>query len=134
MKKTSAQFIEILHDPELRRKEKQVTEAVRRSHPQCGPIKLYRTADGRIGFQLQLRVAAGERQTLDDVYRIIMKVLGEKRGRRPGVRTVQTKLRLPETVYSALKKAAADSNATISSIVAELAQRELARGAPPSAG
>ncbi len=53
-----------------------------------------------------------------------MKVLGEKRGRPRRAKTVQTKLLLPELVYRALKKAAVDSNATMSNGVADLARRE----------
>jgi len=61
----------------------------------------------------------------EDAYRAVMKVLGEKRGRPRGAKTVQTKLLLPEPVYRALKKAAADSNATMSNVVADIARREL---------
>lgn len=115
-------------DPELRKKEKEANEAVRRSYPSCGPVKLYRAADGRLGFQIQLGVAAGDRKLLDDVYRVIMRALGERRGRRPGVKTVQTKLRLPEPVYLGLKNKAARSKVTLSAVVADLARRELQRG------
>ena len=125
MEKTRVDIIEIVHDPGLQKKEKKATEAVRRLYPQCGPVRLYRTSDGRLGFQMQLAVAAGERKLLHGVYRAIMRVLGERRGRRPGVKTVQTKLRLPESVYFALKKAAMGSHATISRVVADLAMREL---------
>jgi predicted DNA-binding ribbon-helix-helix protein len=72
-----------------------------------------------------LSLATGERKVLDDVYKIIMKGLGERRGRRPGPKTVQTKLRLPQPVYSALKKAAEESNVTLSRFVAGLAAKEL---------
>jgi len=119
MHKTKVDFVEIVYDAELQKKEKQATEAVRRFYPDSGPVKLSRTADGRIGLQMQIAVAPGERKRLDEVYRAVMRVLGEKRGRRPGLKTVQTKLRLPEPVYSALKKAASDSHSTMSSIAAE---------------
>ena len=127
MKNTGVQFIEVVPDPELRKKEKEATKVVKRFYPNCGPVKLYRTADDRVGFQAKLGVAAGERKKLDDVYRAVMRVLGVKRGRRPGVKTVQTKLRLPEPVYLALKNEAAKSNATLSAVVADLAKRELQR-------
>lgn len=126
MRKPKVDFVEVVPDRDLLRKEKRVTAAVRRLYPNCRPVRLYRTADGRVGFQLQLRLAAGERKALNDVYRSIMRALGERRGRRPGAKTVQTKLRLPEPVYTALKKAAADNHATISSVVADLARKELA--------
>lgn len=117
MEKRRVEFIEIARDAKLQKKEKEATEVVRRFYPDCGPVKLYRTVDGRIGFQLQIAVAAGERKRLDEVYRAVMRVLGEKRGRHAGVKTVQTKLRLPEAVHSALKKTAKDSDSTMSSVV-----------------
>jgi hypothetical protein len=117
--------IEVVRDEELAKKEPEATAAVRRFFADSPPVKLYRAADGRIGFQLQLSVAAGERKRLEDAYRAVMKILGEKRGRPRGAKTVQTKLLLPEPVYRALKKAAADSHATMSSVVADLARREL---------
>jgi hypothetical protein len=124
-KNPRVEFIEIVQDGDLKTKERAVTEAVRRSYPNCGPIRLYRTTDGRIGFQISLSFAAGERKVLDDVYKTIMRALGERRGRRPGPKTVQAKLRLPEPVYSALKKAAEESNVTLSKLVADLARKEL---------
>lgn len=123
MAKTRVHVIEILKDEGLRAKEALATEAVRRFYPNAGPLRLYRTADGRVGFQLDVAVTAGDRKRLDDAYRAVMKVLGEKRGRPRGVKTVQTKLWLPEPVYLALKKAAAASNATMSGLVAKLAKK-----------
>ena len=119
MNKTKVDFVEIVCDAELQKKEKQATEAVSRFYPDSGPVKLYRTTDGRIGFQMQIAVAPGERKRLEEVYRAVMRVLGERRGRRAGIETVQTKLRLPKPVYSALKKAASDSHSTMSSIATE---------------
>ena len=68
---------------------------------------------------MQVAVAAGERKKLDEVYRAVMRVLGEKRGRRRGVKTIQTKLHLPEPIYSVLKRVAEDSGSTMSNVVAE---------------
>lgn len=119
-------FVEVVRDDELARKEAAVTAAVRRIFPGVPPVKLYREADGRVGFHLQVAVAAGDRKKLEDAYRAVMKVLGEKRGRPAGARTIQTKLRLPEPVFRALKKAAADSHSTLSNVVTEIAKRALA--------
>ena len=119
MKKAKVDFVEIVPDRELKKREKDVTEAVKRFYPRCGPVKLYRTADGRVGFQMQIDVAAGERGKLDEVYRAVMKTLGERRGRHPGAKTIQTKLHLPEPVYSLLKKIAENSGSTMSNVVAE---------------
>ncbi|MGH2608721.1 MAG: hypothetical protein ACRDHF_06480, partial [Tepidiformaceae bacterium] len=87
--------------------------------PGCGPVKLYRTADGQVGFELRVAITAGDKKRLDQLYSTVMKVLGQKRGRPAGVKTVQTKLRLPEPVYEDLKKAADESHQSMSNIVAE---------------
>lgn len=121
MSKTNVHVVQVVEDTELRKKEAKASEAVKRFFPNAGSLRLYRTAEGRIGVQLDLRVAPGDRQRLDDAYRAIMKVLGEKRGRPRGVKTVQTKLLLPEPAYRALKRAAAASNSTMSGLVAQLA-------------
>ena len=123
MANNKTRFVEFVDDPELRVKEENVAEVIRRFYPNAGPVKLYRSADGRIGFQLNVPVAPGGRKRLDDAYREVMKVLGEKRGRPRGVKTVQTKLLLPEQVYLLLKEQAQKSNATVSGLVAKLAQK-----------
>jgi hypothetical protein len=130
-------FIEVVSDAGLRKKEKQVAEIVRGFYPDTGPVKLYRTADGRVGFQMQCTLTSENRKQLDKVYRAVMKCLGERRGRPVGVATVQTKLHLPKPIYSALKRVAADSRETMSSVVTEslLAQfRRKQRQAPPRKG
>lgn len=125
-------FIEVVPDVELRKKEKQVAEVVRGFYPECGPVKLYRTADGRVGFQMQVTLTPQNRKQLDKVYRAVTKCLGEKRGRPIGVETVQTKLHLPKPVYSALKKAAEDSNETMSNVVAESLLAQFGRRQRPA--
>ena len=84
MKKSSVHFIEIVHDPEPEKLEKTATETVRRFYPDSTAVKLYRMADGKIGCQMQIAVAPGERKPIHEAYRAVMKVLGEKRGRRAG--------------------------------------------------
>jgi predicted RNA-binding Zn-ribbon protein involved in translation (DUF1610 family) len=117
--KPRVEFIEIVADATLRQKEIEATEAVRRLCPECGPVKLYRTSDGRVGIQLQVSLAPGNRKLLDDIYRAVMKAIGQRRGRPVGLKTVQTKLRLPEPVYDLLKKAAEKSHSTMSNVVAD---------------
>jgi hypothetical protein len=111
------EVIEIVSDVQLKKREKEITEIVKGFWPTCGPVKLYRTADGRLGFRLQLTLTPENKKQVDKVYRAVMKALGERRGRPNGVETVQTKLRLPKNVYTALKKAAEDSGETMSSVV-----------------
>ncbi len=118
-------FLEVVSDYKLKKKERAVTEAVRRLYPECGPVKLYRTADGRLGIQIQIAVAAGDRKRFDEIYRTVMNALGEKRGRPRGTETVQAKLHLPKSVYAALKKAAGASHSTMSSVVTESLQAHL---------
>ena len=122
MPKANVHVIEVVDDAQLRKKEAKASQALKRFFPNAGRLRLYRTAEGRIGVQVDLTVTSGDRKRLDDAYRAIMKVLGERRGRPPGgVKTVQTKLLLPEPAYRALKRAAAASNSTMSRLVAELA-------------
>lgn len=128
--KTLVRFVEIVPDPGLRRLEKKATGAFRRFFPSSPVVKLYRTADGRIGCQMQITLAPGDRKRLQDAYRAVMRVLGEKRGRPTGVKTVQAKLHLPERVYRALKKAAADSGSTMSNLAAASIRVQLQRRSP----
>jgi hypothetical protein len=125
MNKPKVTLVEIVPDPELKKMEKVATRAVERVFPGCGPVALYRTSDGRVGFQMKVSVAAGDRKRLDNAYRAIMKVVGIKRGRPTGQKTVQAKLLLPEPVYDALKRAAKESNVTMSHLVAETLKAHL---------
>ena len=124
------EVIEVVSDAQLRKREKEVTEIVRSFYPTCGPVKLYRTADGRVGFQAQLTLNPENRKQIEKVHRAVMKYLGEKRGRPTGVQTVQTKLRLPKPVYAALKKAARDSRETMSHVVADSLLAQFRRKKP----
>lgn len=114
------QFIEIVPSEDLKEKEAGATEAFRRFFPDTPPLKLYRTADNRIGFQTQLLVTVGDRDRLQKAYSAVMRVLGYNKGRPEGERKVQTKLRLRESVYKSLKEAAKASNITMSGLVEEL--------------
>ena len=58
--------------------------AIRRFFADAPELKLYRTADGRLGFQAQLTLAPGDRGRFEKAYRAVMKVLGAKRGRPAG--------------------------------------------------
>ncbi len=122
MRKTKVHVVEVVPDADLRRKEAKARSVVKRFFPSAGPLRLYRTAEGRIGCQLDLTVTAGDRKRLDQAYQAIMGALGERRGRPRGVRKVQTKLMLPEPAYLALKRAAAASHETMSGLVTQLAE------------
>jgi len=125
MNKVKVTLVEIVPDPELKKKEKAAAHAVEKIFPGCGPVALYRTADGRVGFQMTVSVAVGDSKRLDEAYRAVMKVVGIRRGRPIGQKTVQAKLVLPERVYDALKKAAKESNVTMSRLAADTLKAHL---------
>jgi hypothetical protein len=122
-RKKGVDIIEVVKDDDLKMKEEQATATFRRFFPHAPSVKLYRTADGRTGFQVSLTLGTGERKLLNDAYAAVMKVLGEKRGRPAGRRKVQAKLRLHEDVYKALKETADRSHKTLSSLVEDLAHQ-----------
>jgi len=113
--------IEIVRDEELKAKEEEATKTFRKFFPQAPALRLYRTSDGRVGFQVAIALSPGDRKVFNDAYAAVMKVLGEKRGRPRGTRKVQAKLRLTEDVYKALKATADKSHKSMSSVVEELA-------------
>ena len=120
---SKVEFVEVVPDARLKKKEAEATEAFRQFFPKAAPLKLYRTSDGRVGFQAQIALLAGERARLESAYAAVMRVLGEKRGRPAGDRKIPAKLRLREPVYKALKAAAARSHTTISGVVEALAEK-----------
>lgn len=115
--------VELVVDDGLRQKTRAATAAFRRFFGDAAELKLYRTSDGRLGFQAQLALASGDRARFEKAYRAVMKVLGETRGRPAGTRKVQAKLRLREPVYRKLRIAAKRSRRTVSDLVEELASK-----------
>src|SRR3990172_5417236 len=93
--------IEVVKDKELRARQAQATAVFRRFYPGAPPLRLFRTRDGRLGFQAQVSIAPGQRELSNLAYAQVMRVLGEKRGRSAGERKVQAKLRLRAPVYRA---------------------------------
>jgi len=120
-KRDGVQTIEIVHDEKLKAKAALATATFRKFFPDAPPLRLYRTSDGQIGFQVAIALAPGSRKHLNDAYAAVMRVLGEKRGRPIGSRKVQAKLRLHENVYKALKETADKSHKSLSSVVEDLA-------------
>ncbi len=90
MRKTNVHAIEVVKDAELGKKEARARAVVKRFFPNAGPVRLYRTAQGRIGCQLDLTVTAADRMRLDQAYEAIMDAVGEGSRRRRGTKTVQT--------------------------------------------
>ena len=122
-KQGGVRTIEIVQDDKLKAKETHATTTFRKFFPKAPPVRLYRTSEGRIGFQVALALGPCDRKHLNDAYAAVMRVLGEKRGRPVGVRKVQAKLRLNANVYKALKKTADKSHKSVSSVVEDLAYR-----------
>jgi len=122
---TKVHVIEVVKDEKLKAKEVRATVALRSFFPHAGPVRLYRTKDGRCGFQSDIALEPGDRKRFDKAYSAIMRILGEKRGRPRGIKTVQTKLLLPEPTYRALKKEAAASGSTLSGLVDRIARESL---------
>lgn len=117
------QVVELVEDRRLSRKEAQATAAFRRFFKDAPPLKLYRTADGRVGFQAQVFIAPGDRERFQQAYAAVMGVLGAKRGRPAGLRKVQAKLRLEERIYRALKARAKETHTSVSGLVEDLAHK-----------
>lgn len=118
-----ANVIAVVVDDELRQETRAATAAFRRFFAHAPEFKLYRTTDGRLGFQAQLALAPGDRARFEKAYRAVMKALGATRGRPAGTRKVQAKLRLREPVYRELRMAAKRSRKTVSDLVEELASK-----------
>ncbi len=115
-----ASTVFLVPDKALRAKESQATRSIQQLCP-GSQVRLYRTEDGRVMVNLSnLAVPAGKKNLLDQVYRVVMGAIDERRGRPPGVKKVQTKLNLPEPVYRRLRAMADDKSETMSDVVAEL--------------
>ena len=115
--------VEVVVDDALQQKTRAATVAFRRFFADAPELRLYKTIDGRLGFQTQLSLAPGDRVRFEKAYRAVMKVLGATRGRPAGARKVQAKLRLREPVYRKLRMAAKRSRRTISDLIEELASK-----------
>jgi len=81
MGKTKVHAIEVVKDAELRKKEAKARAVVKRFFPNAGPVRLYRTAQGRIGCQLDLTITAVDRMRVDQACETIMDAVGERRAR-----------------------------------------------------
>ncbi len=130
MAKVKVKVIEVVRDRKLAKMERKVSEKVRRLFPDCGRIRLYRTANGNVGFQANVAVTLGDRKRLDELYRAVMRALGKKRGRKAGAKTVQTKLHLPKSVYAGLKRLAEESQTSMSVVAADSIRARLEARVP----
>ena len=86
MQKTKVHVVKVVPDADLRKKEAKARAVIKRFFPNAGPVRLYRTAEGRVGCQLDLTVTAGDRKRLDQAYEAIMDAVGERRGRPRGIK------------------------------------------------
>ena len=79
MRNRKVTFVEIVSDPELKVREAEVSKAVNELYRGCGRVKLYRTADGQVGFELRVAITAGGKKR-------IAAVLGGHEGPGPKAR------------------------------------------------
>ena len=84
--KARVHVVEVVPDADLWGKEAGALSIAKSFLPVAKRLKLYRTADGRIGCQLDVSVSAAERKRLDQAYDAIMNAVGERRGRSRGVK------------------------------------------------
>lgn len=119
MTKADVKFVEFGKDAVLKQKEVLATKTLRLYFPKSAPVKLYRTTDGRVGVQATLAVTPGDSKRVAEAYAAVMAAIGEGRGRPKGPATVQTKLRLENDVYIAVKKEAKRRRTTMSQVVAD---------------
>ena len=54
MTKTNVHVIEVVSDGELRKKQTRANKVSKRFFPDAGALRLYRTAEGEIGIQVDL--------------------------------------------------------------------------------
>ena len=60
MRKTKVHVVEVVPDADLRKKEAKARAVVKRFFPNAGPVRLYRTAEGRVGCQLDLTLVGAK--------------------------------------------------------------------------
>ena len=123
MKRVNVDVIEVTEAPVPA--DAKVQAIVRKHYPEAGPVRIYRTTDGRIGVIGNIPVVPGDRARMNGLFRDLNRALGERRGRPRGEPTVQTKLNLPKRVYRALKTAAKKSGSSMSRLVADYVRANL---------
>lgn len=74
----------------LAKLERQINKALASEGKGNSAIRLFQTADGRIGYSLRVVPSAGGRKDLNIVHRVVCRVLGYKRGRPPGNRRAKS--------------------------------------------
>lgn len=76
MSKPKVKIFELIHDQDLADKEDLVTDALCKFDPSCGRVHLYRTRDGRIGFEVENLFDLPTDQTrLNSIYRLVIQTL-----------------------------------------------------------
>jgi hypothetical protein len=120
---SKVKFLEIQSSPRLRKTEAGINGAIAAAGLIKASVRLFETADGEIGYSVQLVPTAGGKQALERVHRIVCDKLGYRRGRPPGRRTHQVKCRVSETAYERLKQEARRRRTTPSGVLADLVER-----------
>jgi len=81
MRKTKLHVVEVVPDDDLQGREPEVLAVVNRFFPTVPPLRLYRTTEAAIGYQLDVTVTAGDRKRLANAFEAMSEVLAEKRAR-----------------------------------------------------
>jgi hypothetical protein len=126
----NVKVLELSRGRELRVIEKRINEDLKRHGLKDASVALFRTDDGEIGYSARVAhvlPASGSRKALEVIHRVVCRAIGYKRGRPPGEPSHQVKCRVPEGVYQRLVRAAKKRDVTPSSLLAELAEQELAQ-------
>ena len=69
------EIIEIVSDPQLKKREREIEAIVRNYYPTRGRIKIYRTADGRVGLQTRETLTPANRKQIHKACVAVMQYL-----------------------------------------------------------
>lgn len=88
-------FVEVVEYHHLRKMEVIANGVFQKHFPEseASCLRLYRTSDGQVGFNVELSLKAGDKKRLIEAYVDVMSVLRKNRKRLPSTRKIQRKLR-----------------------------------------
>lgn len=113
-------FLEIESDPRLRALEKKVVAGL-----DGVAVRLFRDAEGRLGYSARVSASATGKKALDLVHRRVCEAAGVRRGRPPVEPTRQVKCRVPESVYQRLLAESRRRRVTPSALLKEWLMRRM---------
>ena len=108
-------FLELESDPSLRGLEKKVVAGL----PPGISLRLFRDAEGQIGYAARVSASSAGKKALDQIHRRVCELAGVRRGRPPAEPTRQVKCRVPESVYQRLVTESRRRHTTPSTLLKE---------------